>query len=373
MPSILPLPTGTLSELPGVSSVVRATAEAAVRLFFSSLVSFVARIDLDALHLLARAVSASTKPVLSGPSWRAEFTTMAVIAASVMLPLVCVTAMQAIARQDAGSLLRTVFVRVPLALLLTAIVVEIVSLGLELTDDACRAVAGSAGGDLSSLFSRIGAVLASPNPLGIAANLLVLALLGVVAFAVFLELAVRSAAVAVATLFLPLALAGSALPATAHWPRRLAETLVALVASKLVIVAVLTLAAGTLIGAGGGASSVVEGVSLFGLAAVAPLAFARLLPMVEAGAVSHLEGLGRRAVGEGARLAARADGWILPAMAGETSMAVTAAGDEKDLRLREPGPITPMPVPPPASPAPRSEGRRQAGAGGDGERGGADE
>lgn len=355
MASIVPLPGPPALALPG-TGIVRAVAGDAVRLFFSTLVSFVARIDLGAVGLLARAVSATTKPVFSGPSFRAEFATMAVIAAAVMLPLVCVAAIQAIARQDPAGLLRTVFVRVPLALLLTGVVVELVSIGLELTDDASAAVAASAGGDLGSLFGRIGTVLAGPNPVGIAANLLALVLLGLVAFAVFIELAVRAAAVAVATLFLPLALAGSALPATAHWPRRLAETLVALVASKLVIVAVLVLAAGALADAGGGASSLVEGIALFGLAAVAPLALARLLPMVEAGAVSHLDGLGRHAVRQGARLAAEGESWVMPAMAGEAAPSAAAPSGGTGIGLREQGPVSPMPPPPPARPTPSRPG-----------------
>ena len=61
----------------------------------------------------------------------------------------------------------------------------------------------------------------------------------VVAFVLWLELAVRSAAIGAAALFLPLALVGLAWPATSHWARRLGETLAALVLSKLVIAAVL--------------------------------------------------------------------------------------------------------------------------------------
>ncbi len=72
---------------------------------------------------------------------------------------------------------------------------------------------------------------------------------------VWIELLIRSAAVYVAVLFLPLALASLAWPAIAHWCRRLVDTLVALVLGKFVIVSVLSLAAGALAGgsaAGGG-------------------------------------------------------------------------------------------------------------------------
>ena len=127
-------------------------------------------------------------------------------------------------------------------------------------------------------------------------------LLSAVALLLWLELALRGAAIAVALLFVPLALAGVVFPATAHWPRRLAETLVALVASKLVIACVLALGVSS-IGEPQDASGFVEGVALLLLAALSPFALLKLVPAVEAGAIGHLEGLGRRAVGTGQRRA----------------------------------------------------------------------
>jgi hypothetical protein len=90
----------------------------------------------------------------------------------------------------------------------------------------------------------------------------------------------------------------------------LVDTLVALILSKFVIVSVLSLAAGALAGgsgsspsgsagsaAGGGSfTDVLGGAALLLLAAFAPWALFRLLPFLEAGAVGHLEGAGRRSV-----------------------------------------------------------------------------
>ena len=136
---------------------------------------------------------------------------------------------------------------------------------------------------------------------------------------VWVELLIRSAAIYVAVLFLPLVLASLAWPAIAHWCRRLVDTLVALILGKFVIVAVLSLAAGALAGGagrrpveaveavparealqaggagGGGFASVLGGAALLLLAAFAPWALFRLLPFIEAGAVGHLEGLSHRA------------------------------------------------------------------------------
>jgi hypothetical protein len=116
---------------------------------------------------------------------------------------------------------------------------------------------------------------------------------------VWIELLIRSAAVYVTVLFLPLALASLAWPAISHWCRRLVDTLVALILGKFVIVSVLSLAAGSLAGAGstggGGFSAVLGGAALLFLSAFAPWALFRLLPFLEAGAVGHLEGLSQRA------------------------------------------------------------------------------
>jgi hypothetical protein len=117
------------------------------------------------------------------------------------------------------------------------------------------------------------------------------------ALVLWLELVVRAAAVSAAVLFLPLALAALVWPAVAHWCRRLADTLVALVLSKLVVAAVLSLAVGALAGGlgvsgsseGGGFSSVVTGIALLVIATLSPFTLLRLVPAVEAGAVSHLE------------------------------------------------------------------------------------
>jgi hypothetical protein len=88
------------------------------------------------------------------------------------------------------------------------------------------------------------------------------------------------------------------------------DTLVALILGKLVIVSVLSLAAGALAGGtgsapsgaaggsgdgGGGFTAVLGGAALLLLAALAPWSLFRLLPFAEAGAVAHLESLSHRA------------------------------------------------------------------------------
>ena len=150
-----------------------------------------------------------------------------------------------------------------------------------------------------------GLVAAAADPTIASFVLLLIALLvAVAAFVLWIELLIRAAAVYVAVLFLPLALATLVWPAVSHWCRRLVETLAALILSKFVIVATLSLAAGAVssgtagTGAhGAGFSAVLAGGALLVMATFVPFAILRLIPAVEAGAVTHLDGL--RARGHG--------------------------------------------------------------------------
>ena len=184
---------------------------------------------------------------------------------------------------------------------------QIVVLCLAATDAMSDAVAGGTGADVTSLLSGLttGLAAAAADPTIASFVLLLLALLvAVAAFVLWLELLIRAAAVYVAVLFLPLALATLVWPAVSHWCRRLVETLTALILSKFVIVATLSLAAGAVSSGtagtgdhGSGFSSVLAGGALLVIATFVPFAILRMIPAVEAGAVGHLEGLRQRGTG----------------------------------------------------------------------------
>ncbi len=254
------------------------------------------------------AVLGDTTSIDLGASWfTAHYATMAALAGVVVIPLLLLGIMQSIYRQNASALVRSVVVNVPLAILLTAVAVKLVQLGLAVTDAMSSAVAQSAGLDTGHFMASVTEGLAVPSAAsgqpGVPTFVLFLGSLAVVfgAVLVWVELLIRAAAVYVAVLFLPLALASLAWPAIAHWTRRLVDTLVALILGKFVIVSVLSLAAGALAGGsgsgsrGGGFAAVLGGAALLLLSAFSPWALFRLLPFVEAGAVGHLEGLGQRA------------------------------------------------------------------------------
>ncbi len=280
-------------------------------------------------------VISDTTSIDLGASWfGAHYGTMAGLAGVVIVPLLLLGIMQSVFRQNLSSLLRSVLVNVPLAILLTAVAVKLVQLGISVTDAMSTAVAHGAGLDtghfMSSVIAGLSPVSAAGQP-SAPGFVLFLGSLAVVvgAVLVWIELLIRAAAVYVAVLFLPLALASLAWPAIAHWSRRLVDTLVALILGKFVIVSVLSLAAGALAGGagstpsgasaggGGGFTAVLGGAALLLLSALSPWALFRLLPFVEAGAVGHLEGLSHRA---------RQSATVPVRSLAQTAMRVTAAG-----------------------------------------------
>ena len=114
------------------------------------------------------------------------------------------------------------------------------------------------------------------------------------AFALWIELLMREAAVYVIVLMLPLAFAAMVWPARRIWAVRAVELLVALILSKFAIVAVLSLG-GAAISASTGDQSVagvMAGAVLVLLAAFSPWAMLRFVPMAElaSGAAGGLRG-----------------------------------------------------------------------------------
>jgi hypothetical protein len=247
------------------------------------------------LDQIGHTLSASTSVDLNATWFASHYAVMVAIAGAVALPMLLVATIQAVYTQSPGLLTRAVLVNLPLAALLTAVAVKLVELGLGITDVFCSTISGGSGTDLTRLLTGIATALVASGGSSVPTFVVALGALVVVAGALvlWLELIVRQAAVYVAVLFLPLALASLVWPAVSHWSRRLVETLTALVLSKFVIVAVLSLAVGA-IGSGTGFPAVLAGGALLLLAAFTPFTLLRLVPLIEAGAALQLEGARQR-------------------------------------------------------------------------------
>jgi hypothetical protein len=254
-----------------------------------------------AIWLLGKVGSAmsSTTSVGLGTNWfTAHESVMVSISAAVVLPMAFVGLIQAVYRQSASGLARSFLVHLPLALLLTGVSVELVRLGLSVTDTLSDKVLQAGGVDTSHLLTPVAFFLATggaTNTPGFVVFVVAL-LVAVSCLVLWLELIVRAAAVTAATLFLPLTLASLVWPAVSHWSRRLADTIAALVLSKFVVASVMSLAVGAIAGglgtegpSGGGIASAFTGLAMLSIAAVSPFTLLKLVPAVEAGAVAHLE------------------------------------------------------------------------------------
>jgi len=330
-----------------VSGAAGKVAGAGVDAVFDAASTWVSSGAVWLLGEVGHVLSATTSVDLGAPWFAAHEAVMAALAAAVVLPMTCCAVMQAVYRQSASMLARTFLVHLPLCLLLTGVAVTLVRLGLAVTDELCAQVLSGAGVDSANLFSGLTvffagtAVAAGPAvpSFVVFVGALVAALAALV---LWLELVVRAAAVSAAVLFLPLAMAALVWPAVSHWCRRLADTLVALVLSKLVVAAVLSLAVGALAGGlglsgsgGGGFAAVVTGIALLVIATMSPFTLLRLVPAVEAGAVAHLEstrhrlqGAARAPIRSGGNLAldlARARGGAPDGAGGTDGVAVGAA------------------------------------------------
>src|SRR5581483_11052147 len=287
-------------DLPGAAGavaggVVAPVVSAATDNVASAITNWVADGARTVLGWLGNLVDGTTTPHLEAEWFRSHYRAMVALAGLVVLPLLISSILGAIVHQDPGRLIRTVFGYLPMAGIFTAGAVSLVILGLKITDDLSAWVGAGSGAAAGDFLGKAGAALSvvGTNPGGQFLVFLGGLILAVGAVAVWLELLIRSAAIYVAVLFLPLALAGMVWPATSHWIKRLTQLLVAVILSKFVIVAILALAASGLAAApgdGGGFGSVLAGGALLTLAAFSPMALLRMAPIVEANLAASIGG-----------------------------------------------------------------------------------
>ena len=281
--------------------VIAAPVQAASGGAVDMLTSWVADGAQWLLGKVVRLIDDSTSPNLGSEWFNERYEFMVGLAALVLLPMLLVAAIRAVMNQDVSQLLRSFFVYLPVAILGTFIAIFLTRTLLAVTDSMSAAVAEGVAGDVSQIFDSVreglgttGTVAPATPSFAIFFGALFL-ILG--SFFVWLELLIRSAAVTVSVFFMPLMLAGLVWPATSRWTRRLVETLVALILSKFVIVAVISLATAAMADPGGGGfGSVMAAAALMLMAAFSPMALLKLMPIAEGAAMAHLEGVGRKPI-----------------------------------------------------------------------------
>jgi len=212
----------------------------------------------------------------------------------IALPILLVSVAQSIVRADGMQAIRSAFVFLPLAAILSAVGPAMVQMLINVSDWMSAALGGNASADAQKFMSDVGGALAglgagTVNPAAPVFGVLLGALIVTLgAISIWLELLLRAAAIYISVLFLPLALAAMIWPAGWRWCRRLIEFLIAIIFAKVFIVAIINLAAAGL--ARGGLGDKFEGVlaggALLLMAAFTPVALLKLIPLAEAAVVT---------------------------------------------------------------------------------------
>ena len=242
-------------------------------------------------------VENTTTPDLTAGWFQGQYGAMLGVAGALAVLMLMLAVIQAVMRQDVAMLVRAAFGYLPMAFILAGVAVAAAGLLVAITDDISASVVTGLGTDQSTnLLQSIGDAYknalddTSGIPLfGVFLGAIVLA---IGAFVLWLELIIRDAAIYVCVFFLPLTFVAMIWPATSRWARRLIELLVAIILSKFVIVAILTLStaalANTTIATGEGHTfeQMLAGAALLVLAAWSPFALLRLIPMMELAAAS---------------------------------------------------------------------------------------
>lgn len=162
----------------------------------------------------------------------------------VLLPVLMIAIIQATAKGSLRQLLRSVLVFLPISILGAVVAVELVQLLLNLTDDMSNIFLALIERDAANFFSGISNGFAGAASSGQAIGLTwILALLMTAAlFSTLIVLILREGSIYIATMLLPIGFAVLVWPATSKILRRLVEFLFAIILSKLVIVAAMSMA-----------------------------------------------------------------------------------------------------------------------------------
>ena len=243
-------------------------------------------------------ITTSTSPQLTAAWFQQSFAPMAALGAALALLVTLIALTSAAARRDPAALAGTLagIVRAGLG---TGLLIALTTLALQITDGISADVIPSSH---QTFWSQVGHAWGSSGfgGFGSSALAMLMAILQVIAgVMVWLELAVRNAAIYLAVLFFPVALAASIWPTLAGWTSRLARLLFLFVILKPVVLIVLAFAGNAALaglslngGLASSAGTVIAAITIFALAAMAPWA---LMLIVAADAESAAVGAGVRA------------------------------------------------------------------------------
>jgi hypothetical protein len=280
--------TGAVSDVAG--DVVGDAAKAVAAPIFRQATEWVAQGAGWLVGRVGALIDTTTTPRLESRWFAGQYTQMALLATALALPLLFLAVIQAALARNPVLITRAL-AAVPVAFVLTGGAVALVAALLGITDWACQAISAQTGPDSREFFHDVatafGRITEESAPAGAAPALFVALLASMfaalAALAVWVELLIRSAGIYVCVLFFPIVLVARIWPKLEKWATRLAEVLTALVLSKFVIVAVLSVAGAAMAGsrASEGFNGVLTAGALLVFAAFAPLVLFRLVQFAD--------------------------------------------------------------------------------------------
>lgn len=285
-----------------VGAVAGAGADAAGKAILGTLTGWVGDGASWLLKQVAEAIDDTTRVDLGAPWFAEHYGFMFGVGAILLLPLLLLSVLQALLRQDPGLLARAALLHLPAAMLLTGLAVAVTQTALAVTDALSAELTAGIAEDTGSLAQGLSAVSLPGSGIPLFASFVLALFMAIAAVFVWIELVLRAAAIYIAVMFLPLFLAAMIWPATSGWIRRLVQLLVAAVLSKLVIVATLSLGLSAF-SSGDSPSAVLAGAGMFMLAAFSPFVLCSLLPLVSEAAGPQRESRHALAGATGAALA----------------------------------------------------------------------
>ena len=240
---------------------------------------------------IAAGVQKTTTPELQSDWYRARFESMVALGVGLSALVAMMALASAAIRRDPDALGATVYgmLRAGLG---TGLVIALTVLALGAADSITNAMAGDfVGSRAGEFWNHVGDAWGKDNFAGFGSSAIafLFALVQVLAgLAVWIEMLFRSAAIYVAVLFMPAALAAAIWPPLRQWETRLAKALFVLIAMKPVIVTVLALsgyaASAAITGdARGDVGVLLAAIVIFALAACSPWALMSLLAMSSEG------------------------------------------------------------------------------------------
>lgn len=278
--------------------------------FFGLLTSWIAASVGWVVHALAAALASTGGPGQVLAMSRGEFDVLVPVAPALLAIGLSAATIQALRHGDAGALWRTYLGVAPACVAGVALARPLARFVLAAVDEASAQAATGVAEHVAEV-GRFFALAPAGTPGAADALLASLVVLG--AILLWFELVLRTIALALLVVVVPLVVPLGAAPSLRRLGWRLAETFGVVAASKLLIVVTLALGLDELTTPS--LDAVVTGIVTLLLATLSPFALLRLVPLMESTAVAGFEGMRQRAVR--ASGAPSASGLAARALAGE--------------------------------------------------------